>query len=390
MFVEDLISALAWSLNSSMNSWDKKLIESFSDQIFRGMGLTEKQSALALKILKRNIPSLTQHFGTDPTTHILNPTYKLGIRKINENKRISVVQNQIYSKVIKLEFPYSEKYVNLLRLSRDFLNFAQWDGDEKAWMVALSENSVDFLTENFDLKEFNCDDEFLSYVDQSKNIKDHLENYAPLLISNNGELKYENCSKFVPNLQATDILSGVFEARRSGVVTWDDTISNFIESDSVSSITKQFLKSDPGVNFELNRKTVQISDLTDIIAHLKPCLFIVPGGSELQTLEVAYNLLKAMNIDDKNISVMFRLPSDSGKDFNDFVKFNRLNAPVAENTEIVFISSKVPKPVIKSNLKFGCVINLGFGSNAHYSIKSFVAKQENYISFSEQSHQELR
>ena len=73
-------------------------------------------------------------------------------------------------------------------------------------------------------------------------------------------------------------------------------------------------------------------------------------------------------------------------DFNDFVKENKLNSPITEKTKIVFISSKLPKPFVKSKVKFNCVINLGFGG-VHYSIKNFVENHENLIFYTEKKSQ---
>jgi len=87
------------------------------------------------------------------------------------------------------------------------------------------------------------------------------------------------------------------------------------------------------------------------------------------------------------MSVMFRLPAETGKNFNDFVKNNQLNNPITDKTKIVFISSKLPKPVIKSKVKFNCVINLGLGG-VHYTIKNFTENHENLINFSEKTKYE--
>jgi preprotein translocase subunit SecD len=105
-------------------------------------------------------------------------------------------------------------------------------------------------------------------------------------------------------------------------------------------------------------------------------------ATEMEKLQLGYDFLKSIKVDKSEMSVMFRMPSESHKKFNDFIKENKLNSPISEKTKVVFISSKLPKPLIKSKIKFNSLINLGFGG-VHYSIKNFVENQENCISYTE-------
>ena len=78
---------------------------------------------------------------------------------------------------------------------------------------------------------------------------------------------------------------------------------------------------------------------------------------------------------------MFRLSSDTGSMFNDLVKQEGLNNPIGENTKIVFISQKVPKPLIKANLDFKIIVNLGSLSGVHYSLSSFLTDRMDVIRY---------
>ena len=111
-----------------------------------------------------------------------------------------------------------------------------------------------------------------------------------------------------------------------------------------------------------------------------PNLFIVPGGLEMEKLEQAVGILKGMGVVEKNISVLFRLPTENGKNFNDFVRKMGINGPIDSETKVVFISGKLPKPLIKSGIRFNSIINLGFDS-AHYTLKSFVKNHPNLVYF---------
>jgi hypothetical protein len=120
--------------------------------------------------------------------------------------------------------------------------------------------------------------------------------------------------------------------------------------------------------------------LKTMLQHCKPCLVIIPGGSEEEKITRIYNVLQGCGIEDKNMSVLFRLPNETGKKFNDFVKNQGLNGPISDETKIVFVSTKLPKPLIKSGIKFNGIINMGYAM-AHYTLKEYTKNHQNFINF---------
>ena len=88
-----------------------------------------------------------------------------------------------------------------------------------------------------------------------------------------------------------------------------------------------------------------------------------------------------MDIKNSDMSVMFRLPSETHEIFNNFVKFNELNSPIRNETKIIFVSSKLPKPVLNSKIKFHSILNLGY-NNVHYSLRDYVGNHENVMFYS--------
>ena len=93
----------------------------------------------------------------------------------------------------------------------------------------------------------------------------------------------------------------------------------------------------------------------------------------------------SQEISEKDISVMFRLSSDTGSMFNDLVKQEGLNNPISENTKIVFISQKMPKPLIKSDIEFKLVLNLGSLSGVHYSISTYLDSRPDVIRYTDKN-----
>jgi hypothetical protein len=386
MNVEDLIIALAMSNSVNLNKWDEKLVYSFMDQIGRGLGFTEKQANVSLKIVKTHSGQLNIITGTDIQAFLTNPTFRYPFRQINNVKRISIKTHELLGKCVKVEFPYNEAYVALIRKNKDRLEYAQWNPDEKAWIFALTETSIKVLLEIVSTEQFEFDEIFQTYAEQANAICEHMEEFVPMLALDQGTPIFLNISKNLPPLKSTNTALALFEARRKGVVTWSDEIIEKFNDLGFDPIVRSFLDSDPGQPFHINSEKMPISCLSTFVSLMSPTLFIIPGGNEIKKVEQAYDFLRGQGITNKDISVMFRLDSKIDEKFNNFVKENELNSPIGENTKIVFISSKMPKPVLKSNIKFHSVINMGHES-VHYSIRDFVKNHENLIYYSEKKAQ---
>ena len=384
MNIEDLIILL--SLKCQMNPFDEKVIYSFHDQISRGHGFTEKQSLLAIKILSRQSAKLTEILGKDVEPFLENPVFRLTRRTINSSKRITIIPNDTFTKVIKVEFPYNESLVERIRKEREKLSFAQWSKEDKAWIVALTERAIQFFTPFVKNEEFVADDEFLGYMDQSQEIQDNIEKYVPTISYVDNKLKFLNVSSRMPQLTTDDPMEALFEGRKRGIYTWDESISQYLKSISSNELVIDFLNESPGSTFTLNLEETSIFDISPIIKHLGPTVFIIPGGSELEKVKTGIELLKAVGVENSDISILFRLPKEVGENFNNFVKENQLNNPITETTKAVFISSKIPKTIIDPKIKFNCVVNFNFYS-VHYTIREFIKNHHNVINIMEKKLQ---
>jgi len=384
MFIEDLIILLA--TRAKMNPFDTNLVNSFQDQIYNGRGFTEKQAQLAIKICLRHVEKANQILGQDIRSSIENPVFKLARRTISSDKKISVVKHDTFVKALKAEFPYNDEIVNKIRQHRSKLNFAQWDKDEKSWFFSLDEKSIDFLSEFIDKFEFTIDDELREYLFQIKNIKDNFEKYIPIVKFEKESIFFDNVPENVPQPQTSDILESLFLARTAGIQVWDETINQLLATKDIAPAVKKFLDSQPGDIFEHVLENSSIYEIKDIVKYLTPSLFVIPGGTELEKLETAMDLLKNCGISNQEISVLFRLPNETGENFNKFVKNNQLNNPISENTKVVFISSKVPKTILEPEMKFNSVINFSFYS-VHHTIRDFIKNHHNVVQITEKKQQ---
>jgi hypothetical protein len=385
MNIEDIVVSLALSPVIT-NKWDTAVVSSFYMQINLGRGFTEKQRTLSLRILKRYITQLSQFHKQDLTPFLANPIYRLSVRTVNNDKKISIIETEEHGKCISAVFPYSDDMVQKIRKNKDSLGDAVWDKERKSWIFSLCETNIQFLSDLTSGQNFDFDEEFDNYVQQVKNITDDFEKHVPILCIEDKILKFRNFSVNLPPLVSTELVPSLFEARQKGISTWDETICNFVESDEVDHVTRLFLKSEPDEKMYIDNQIYPISVLSDIVTHMTPCLFVIPGGSEIEKLSVSYEFLKTLNFANEEMSVMFRLPTEGHLNFNNFVKNTGLNNPISSKTKIVFVSSKLPKPIIQSKIKFHSVINLGI-TNVHYTMREFIKNHENLVFFSTKKEQ---
>jgi hypothetical protein len=380
MTIEDIVLYLRLS-RIGIPTWDQQLVNSISDQFSQGLGLTEKQDTVVRRILKKHKEAISLKLSKDISPFLENPNYRNPIRKISYDKKISVDTDSNYGKIIKMIFPYNEEYVNKIRKHRDnsMSSAAAWDKDQKSWNFSLGEENINFLMNFSQENDFEIDKEFSNFVEQTKNIISNMEKYAITLGVENSVPYLKNSNKFIPKLESDKILDAIFESRRRGIFIWDEQISEFVENIQ-NDTTKRFLKSAANENLHVDPENSSLFSLEDVVKYMSPSLFVIPGIEELEKLKEAFFFLSKIGIKNEEMSVMFRLPTDTHQNFNNFVKEQQLNSPLTEKTQIVFVSGKLPKPILKSKIKFHCVVNMGF-PNVHYTLKDYVKNQENVVFF---------
>lgn len=376
MHIEDLIILL--SIRVNMNPYDSKIISSFHNQISIGSGFTEKQANLALKILNRQKSKIESVLSKDISPFLENPTFRLAKRSVNSSKILNIVSHKIFGKVIHAKFPYDESIVNLIRQNKTGATHRQWDGEEKAWVFSLDERNLMLLMEINETYGFQLDQEINDYFDQIKSVKENFENFVPMIGFRNEEFCFLNCDQKIPKISTKNPVEALFIGRKYGIQTWEDQVEQQLKDSKCEKVVLDFLNSAPNENFEFYLENNSIFSLENIIKYLTPCIFVIPGGSEIEKIQTSLKILKNLNVDNSQISVMFRLPNETNADFNQFVKNSGLNNPISENTKAIFISSKVPKTIIEPKVKFNSVINFNF-YNVHYTIREFLKNHHNVV-----------
>jgi len=388
MYIEDLVQLVVVSVWH--NGQDQSFLQSIADQLaFQNLALTEKQGTHTLKILNKHkdairnsIPHIDRVLDT--------PQWKHAFRVLPKVKTISIgIHNQpakfFNGKCVLVEFPYDQNLVETFKKrnsSLHELHKGQWDANLKKWIFALTEKNISWLGDILVPQEFIADQEFIELYNSIKQVRDNIEHHMPMVSTSNGQYTIINAHKSVPQPKTSNLAQTLFFAKEYGINTWDDAVDSDIDSGKVSSATKNIVAHSSKFDILwLDSTIIEIEQFRDAVQYGGPILIIVPGGSELENLQqwVQFALNNGVDID--QISVMFRLPNDQA-DFNRFVKEAALNSPITERTRMVFVSTKITKPLVKSGIRFNTVINLGYYNYMHFTMSTIVDNATNLVYYS--------
>lgn len=362
---------------------DQTVVHSLAANPSAGRGFTEKQRSLVLRLCKKYQIQLTREIGPEVATALDNPEFKFPVlQPTPQEKSIKIQGNRILVK-----FPFSEEIVEKIRKfkAETSVQTVNWDGDEKAWQFALEENNILWITNNLLSSDFTVDPEFLEFSGQILEILENMEKYVPTVIYEDGRYAFKNTYRTVPQPETNDLVETLLLAKHYGISTWDENVENFIKNANFSPVLTSFLEESISNRSEFDVSENSIDQFTELFKHNVPALIIIPGYGEFFTLKTWTTWLKSQGFAEKDISVMFRLSSDTGGMFNELVKQNNLNNPIDENTKVVFISQKIPKPLIKSGIDFKLIVNLGSLSGVHYSISTYLGGRRDVIRYTDKT-----
>ena len=121
----------------SLARYDVQIVNSMSDATSNNRPLTDKQAALACKIVLKYRKQLA-NLGID-VSPIENPQYRMNIRVIDRTRRVYVDHNSI-----ALKFPYEPTLIDSIReLAKISEGAWRFDGsDDKVWRLGITETNV--------------------------------------------------------------------------------------------------------------------------------------------------------------------------------------------------------------------------------------------------------
>jgi hypothetical protein len=385
MYIEDLVGRLGHSGQYmfedqlAIHSFDRPIVDSLANQ---AVSYTEKQQALALRLVTKYEKQLSTALKIDVTSLLINPLFKNPIRILSSAKQIALGES-VDLKYIAVKFPYNEEIVNAIKEYKNGLTPVnsmniKWENDSKEWRFDLNEPNILFLS-SFLKNGFSADKKFVNYVAEVKEVENNFVDYVPIVAFEDGKFIYKNVSNNIPQPTSTDLIDVLLNARKYGIQCWDDAIDRVIQTDAVNTSLQTIFKSPPGKPVVLNN-----GNLDDLLAVIEDgvTLFVLPGGLEIDHLKTVHQFLNSKGYTNDILSVMFRLDNDgpAGQVFNTYIKDNILNNMINEKTKCAFISGKLTKAIIESPIKIDNVIHFGT-SSAHYILRNYVRYHNNVISF---------
>ena len=152
MYIEDLVGRIAnsgqyiFENSISTHAFDRPIIDSLA----QASAYTEKQRALALRLVTKYATQLTTALKIDVQSLLINPSFKNTIRILNNAKQITLGESAD-EKYIAVKFPYNEELVNVIKnFKKGIVSFnpkyITWDNNEKAWHFELNEQHLLFLS----------------------------------------------------------------------------------------------------------------------------------------------------------------------------------------------------------------------------------------------------
>jgi hypothetical protein len=166
-YVEDYIELLAGvrpgtihttGIAISLARYDMPPIGTFLSQFINGVGLTDRQAGLALKLIGKYQRQFRGHdIGLGDI--LSDPRYRFSIRVVDRAKTITVADN-----VIVVKFPFDGRLIDELK---KFAKYSEgkvcYHAPSRCWHLALTESCINFAVTFGELKGFNISQDILQH-----------------------------------------------------------------------------------------------------------------------------------------------------------------------------------------------------------------------------------
>lgn len=369
-FIEDILHLLVDSVG--VNDSDKPIMKSISQQIKKGVALTDRQYDLMLNKISLYKDQLYDY---DVIINGEIPT-RLPLRIIDRSKTISIVshadmvgnnphetykQNWLW---VRVRFPFSKKLIakldSIKTVGSTSSKYHHVKGTHEHFF-RLNGSTVVKIVDAFKHSNFEIDSSVMEYYYKSAEIIDNKDFYVPQLKNN----QLLNFSDEVINLigKQHNKLTYVDRRLRFGYKT------DVEETDDLLASQVAFRKSQI---VHVNPEQYTLADISTVLEQLNrfPLLVMIDNSDSYEQL---CSFHKQFNFVDDNLqSVLFRVDSDDSKNLqlNQYVKDHKLNNWVDNKTKIVYIKkTQLPKVLLNSNFKpMTAIATTSYRSNSHVDV----------------------
>ena len=365
MNLENVLHKLLYEVNIETPA--RAILESICQQTQKDVALTDRQYALVLEKLKPFESELDNISIEDLPT-------RMPLRSINREKYIIITNEEVdllrsvrggYDKKssiwIKVRFPFNKKdIVKIQSLNISSREYYHVRGSHEHFYKLTPTNAFKILNA-LETRNFKTDKIIVEYVNKVKNILNDKSKYSS---------SFENVLNRMDTTEREYIksLTPLQQADRS--LRYGYSNDNIDSLDLTKMIAYRISSSVPA-----DPQTWTMSDIANSINVLNRFPLIVTVDEDdcyQQLIEIHQAFLPY--VDDSLQSVMFRVDSNDTKnlELNAYVKNQRLNNWVDNNTKIVYIKkNKLPKPLLSSSFLPICCLSKS-SIRSHNNVKSYV------------------
>lgn len=350
---------------------DKQILIDIAKKVFKGSALTDRQHETVKKILISRYKTQFKNRKIDLENSVNN--LRQPIRYIDRSEYIKIENGEKYNeplwagyvpkKVIVVRFPFNMTYSKLIQeVKRGDINdeplgrfYVQRFKDKH--ILPYTEKTVYSLLSKFKKRIKDIDQELLNIYDDCEKIIKNKKDYVPGIY--NYEIKHSSDSviNFYKDFfgePAKENLYLYYDRKEKLGLRHFDMDQVKLSLSSLSNLTQKILnRKYSRINLDLEKWP--LNQIVESILELKriPLLIVIPGTKEKDSLEGISKMHKIFKnlIPSEDISVLVRMKNSTkdGKDFNNYIKEQKINNSLAENTKIVYITNKkVPKPLLMS------------------------------------------
>jgi hypothetical protein len=352
-----------------LGRFDVQLASSLAIQCMSNVSLTQKQSFVAIRLLKKYRSQIINLGYTNLDEMIENPKFRNPLRIIDHTKRVEINKEK---NSFSISFPFDQEMVNKIREQSNKssgLIKSLWDAEEKKWLIDINEESLKFIRDVLLLKDFQIQDEIKNFLNDMAIIEDQFYDHIPCLIKN--EEKY-----VIKNLQETmkfdSIKDAVIACIKMSVNVYHEDIENDIQELKKENPFFSVIDNSHKRTFYANKNKFNFLSLLSFIKTLDLQVAIfVNDDHNVNELDDLYSSLINSDISNEEIAIYYRKPNDI-KDFIDYnkrIKELKLNKQ-SEDKKVKWsiLSTKFPKSLIKNNKQPDVCILLDRYVSTHHTV----------------------
>jgi hypothetical protein len=389
----ELLCGFKGSYNFSIDSSDHTILMSVCRQVIKGTALTDRQYYM----LQQKLITYEQQFifaGIDNLLECIN-TLRIPLRSIDRSKWIKIVDSPhptetSQHKYFAVRFPFSKSNIMLIEdiavSARSKNNYYHSSGSHTHYFTLTEKNVYDVISV-FQNKQFEIEPQLHDWYNKISTIKNNPDNSIPGVYS----LKLKNLHSSAVNY----MISSIGEPNITNLAIYKDRskqfgLQHFDQVDinkSIYSLTtlSQKIVQRSSNQILINSNTYLFDRVAESLLELYryPILVCLNDSTD-------YDSLKTVNQSYRNIfspddsCVLYRKDNTSVDNisFNQYIKDNNINNPLALNSKIVYTSiNKVTKLLLKSNWKPAAILMMGSVKPSSHLLLSYIKESDLVIHY---------